>query len=604
MDCPQVNGLTHFSRRIAVKKFWLPALALSLGWIVSTPAFGQYPNTQNNFGPSSYPVQQQQSGGSMLQNLPQVPQQQYPQQYQQTSQYQQASPFQLAANQSQPAAGYGLPLQGGGEPVPAPAPTMSQPMQQNMGIAPQGQPAPTGLADCNDCQNMPAQQYRAPVDYGYRQSVAPNASGYTPNYFGGHAYAGSSQVFGTPLQTESTGGHFSGGLPSGAKAWYFGAGALIFQRIDNHNMPLSFGGADYNSNLITTHDARMGTTGGFEASVGRYFNCGKNAVEASYWGLYPSEQSVLRTGMPGDLRTRIPFQHVEMAGTPAAPAVPISVGDWFNQARAHELRRSSNYHNVEVNLLGFAAGGAARNFNMSTAGSLFKGSGHAGHGNDCGYCGGAGCGSCSASAAKFATGPCGLIAPTCGSRFNVSWLAGFRYFHFTDNLQYAASLDDTMVNRAADDLYYNVDTTNDLFGFQLGSRMDYCLGQRFNLYSNGKVGVYNNHSRMMTRLGTDMQIAYLNDPRMPANPNNGGLYNFDEMKDTIAFMGEIGSGVGVRLSPKWTGTVGYRAVYVSGVATAPDNVRETFANFNDIANYNTSSSLILHGMNVGAQYNF
>lgn len=597
-----------------MKKSWLPALALSLGWIVSTTAFGQYPNAQNNFGPSSYPVQQQ--AGSMLQNLPQVPQQQYQQQYQQPLQqagqypqgsaYQQARPYQLVATQNQQGAVYGSPAQGTLEQVPAPAPAMSQPMQQPMAAPQQTQQAPLPAADCNSCQTQPTQPYQAPVDYGYNQMVAPSASGYAPNYFGGNAYAGNSQVFGRPLQAGASGGHVASGLPSGAKAWYFGADALIFQRIDDHSMPLSFGGADYNTDLITTRDARMGTTGGVEATVGRYFNCGKNAIEASYWGLYPSEQSVLRTGMPGDLRTRIPFQHVEMATAPTMPVatMPYAVADWFNNARAHELRRSSNYHNVEVNLLGFAAGGAARNFNMSTAGSLFSGSGHAGRGSDCGYCGGAGCGSCSSSTAKCATGPCGLIAPTCGSRLNVSWLAGFRYFHFTDSLQYAASLNDTMVNRAADDLYYNVDTTNDLFGFQLGSRADYCLGRRVNLYGTGKAGVYNNHSRMLTRVGTDMQIAYLNDPRTPANPNNGGLYNFDEMKDTIAFMGEIGSGVGVRLSPKWTGTVGYRAIYVSGVATATDNVRETFANYNDIANYDTSSSLILHGLNVGALYNF
>src|SRR5690606_461888 len=147
--------------------------------------------------------------------------------------------------------------------------------------------------------------------------------------------------------------------------------------------------------------------------------------------------------------------HMELGGTPGAPGTPIMIGDWFNNARAHELRRSSNFHNVEVNLLGFAVGGAARNFNMSTAGSLFSGRGQ----SNCGACGGAGCGSCCAPA-KCTTGPCGLIAPTCGSCLNVSWLAGFRYFHFSDNLQYAASLDDTMVDRSEDDLYYNVDTTN------------------------------------------------------------------------------------------------------------------------------------------------
>ena len=184
------------------------------------------------------------------------------------------------------------------------------------------------------------------------------------------------------------------------------------------------------------------------------------------------------------------------------------------------------------------------------------------------------------------------------------WLGGFRYFHFSDNLTYAASLDDTMITRAADDLYYRADTTNDLFGFQFGSQANYCLGRRVNLYGAGKVGIYNNHSRLITSLGTDAQNATLNDTRMPANPGNGGDYDFDVSKNNLAFLSEIGTGLGVRLSPNWTSTVGYRAVIVSGVATSPDNLRSTFANYNDVVDYNTSSCLILHGLNVGAQYNF
>lgn len=184
------------------------------------------------------------------------------------------------------------------------------------------------------------------------------------------------------------------------------------------------------------------------------------------------------------------------------------------------------------------------------------------------------------------------------------WLGGFRYFHFADNLQYAASLDDSMVNGSPDDLYYNADLTNDLFGFQLGSQLNYCFGRRTNFYATSKVGVYNNHSRLLTRLGTDAQNATLNDTRTPANPGNGGDYDFDESKNNIAFLSEIGSGIGIRLSPKWTGTIGYRAVIVSGVATSPDNIRSTFANFNDVADYNTSGCLILHGLNAGALYNF
>ncbi len=29
---------------------------------------------------------------------------------------------------------------------------------------------------------------------------------------------------------------------------------------------------------------------GFEVFLGRYFNCGRNAITASYWGLFPEDE--------------------------------------------------------------------------------------------------------------------------------------------------------------------------------------------------------------------------------------------------------------------------------------------------------------------------
>lgn len=186
----------------------------------------------------------------------------------------------------------------------------------------------------------------------------------------------------------------------------------------------------------------------------------------------------------------------------------------------------------------------------------------------------------------------------------MTWLAGFRYFRFEDNLTYAASLNDAVINRSTDDLYYDVNTTNDLIGFQLGSRLDYCVTRRINLYGNAKVGIYGNHSTLYTRIATDFQNAMLNDTRTPANPNQGQAYSFNESKDDLAFLSELGTGFGVRFSPRWTGTVGYRAIIASGVATSPDNLRTSFANYSDVRNYDNYGTLILHGLSIGALYNF
>lgn len=617
-----------------MKKSWLTAVALALGSLTCTTTFGQYAYTQNNFGPSSYPVQQPPMQ-SVLQTLPQVPA---------------GNPYQLV-NAQDPTAIYSLPTNQGVLPAPAAQPSAAQPQA---GYPAAGAPAanypaanypaanypaanypagnypaanypaanypaanypaagyPAGDG-CQTCQ-APAVQYQQPINYGYQQAIAPSCTSCGPSpMMVGPSYAGGYGGHG--------GGKFSG-LPYGAKPWFFGAGALLFNRIDNHNVGLSFLDSDYGPNIISTRDARMPMSAGVEATVGRYFNCGRNAIQATYWGLYPSEQSVYRLAdMPGNYETRIPFTYMEM------PPTPLPVAGYYNDSttgfQAHQLTRSNTYHSFEVNLLGFAIGGAARNFNLSTAGTMFGGHG-GGHGSRhgrsaCGYCGGAGCGACGGAAygaacgdcntcgeePRYATGPCCLTAPSCGSRLNLTWLTGFRYFRFTDNFLYATSTDDAFINRSATDMYYEVNTTNDLFGWQLGSRADYCIGKRLNVYGTVKVGVYNNHAKFFSRLGTDTANAYLNDTRAPVNPNNGAEYVFNESKNDVAFLSELGAGLGYRISPKWTATAGYRVVAVSGVATAPDNVRATFANYDSIRDFDNRGSLVLHGLNIGGIYNY
>ena len=291
--------------------------------------------------------------------------------------------------------------------------------------------------------------------------------------------------------------------------------------------------------------------------------------------------------------------HIDM--DPMGAAGVYDVYDWYDGAEAHYLTRSSEFQNVEINLLGFGVGGAARNFNRATGGGVVGG-----HGAACGYCGGAGCGACGAGGAacgtacaptRFATGPCCYVAPACGSRLNLSWLAGFRYFRFEDNLQYAADFNGDGLTRAIDDLYYDVNTTNDLAGFQWGGRADYCLGRRVNLFANGKVGVYNNRSTLFSRIGTETLAAY--EANMPTMP-----YVVDVTDNRVAFLSELGTGFGVCLTPKWTATVGYSAIIASGVATAPGNIRERGHFLRDQQHIDNTDVLFLHGLNLGANYNF
>lgn len=677
-----------------MKKFWLHSLALALGLVGSTTALGQYPGAYNPLGASAYPVSAPQQ--PMIHSLPQVPNsyhsqpaQSYAQPAYNQSAYGQSAygqptygqpafstqpqaqanqlqqPFQLVAtqdpsaiyNQSVPAEqiapgavinpSQNLPMPasatGGHASVPTNnynsvmAPTVTQGAVNHGGIvgqtyAPTYSPAPAA-AGCQSCQTGGTIVGGPVVDsYG----AAPIAAGPISSGFGQVGYG--SGGFCGPAPAPAVGGF-------GPSPWFFGGGVLLFNRIDHSNKNLSFFDSAYTADTLSTHDARMGVMPGFEVFGGRYFNCGRNAIQVGYFGIF-SDDEVSENARPtgGDYRSRNRFNYLDILNPTqtAAHGAPTSgVYDWYDDAFTHRLERSSEFHSIEVNLLGFAIGGAARPFGVPfVGGSMFGGlRGHnggcfGGGGCGAGACGGGcgistGCGSCGGClqgggclarhrGAGCGGGGCGLggcgggcgglggfgLTPGCGSRCNVGWLMGFRFFRFEDNLTYAASLNDSVISRAADDLYYDVNTTNDLFGFQLGSRLNYLLGKRANLWASCKGGIYGNHSTLYTRVATEFQNAYLNDTRTPANPNNGQAYVFNESKDTVAFLGEIGTGIGLRVSCRWTANFGYRAIFASGVATSVDNYRESFANYAAVRNYDPYGSLVIHGFDIGAAYNF
>ena len=599
-----------------MKNLWFRGLAWTLG-LLGGSAFGQFPTGQfptnyNNFGPSSYPMPSQVA----LQNLPQVPATFAAPAPQNSQTFQPVGQYQLVGMQQSE---NGAVRHDQAPPAPAPAANTMP------GLAPHiQQPVPpqtNATSDCQSCaphatpgyQSAPALGYQAPPAAGYASappaaySMAPNAAACGPAPITG-AYMVGGQAAANRWQPSRP--NLFSGMPSQSRNWFGSAGVLLINRVDDKIRPLSFEDASYAPDILTTRDARFGTAGGFEATLGRYFNCGRNAIQATYWGIFPDDELALRSRTtPGDYRSRIPFTYMLMPGTPAAPATPYGVYDWFENAYSHSLQRSAEYHNVEVNLLGFAMGGAARCFSLPANRSMFKRTGGAACGDGSSSCtslgGCASSGSCGpCSSGKFGTGPCSLSAPTCGSRLNVTWLAGFRYFHFSDNLLYAASLDDSVINRSPDDLYYQVDTTNDLYGFQLGSRINYCLGQRINVFGSAKVGIYNNRSNLYTRIGTDFQTAYLNDTRTPVNPNNGANYQFDVNDNQVAFLSEMNTGMAFRVSNAWSATCGYRAVIASGVATATDNLQNSFANYTDVQRIDNYGLLILHGLNIGGVFNY
>jgi len=285
--------------------------------------------------------------------------------------------------------------------------------------------------------------------------------------------------------------------------------------------------------------------GGFEIGAGCCFGCNCNTgYEVVYWGLYPasSEQTA-----EGGLDSLIDFGDIDYDG-----------GDGnaiFNTAAAHRLRFDYDLHNVEVNLLGNYGGplGCGR----------------------VGYCG---------------TG--------CGERWGFGWLAGFRYINYTEDWLFSADLDDTTFDNEADQLNYEVDLQNNMFGFQLGLGLDYCITPKFQAYVIGKAGIFGNAIDMQQRIyGTG------GDATLNTGPFAGEVYDTDADDFNLSMCSQIDLGGRYAINQNWSLDLGWRVLALAGVAIAEDNVAQgNLQNVDGTSDIQTSSSVILHGGYAGLTY--
>ncbi len=325
---------------------------------------------------------------------------------------------------------------------------------------------------------------------------------------------------------------------------WFASGSGLFMTRDNENPYLfSYDDANEAIQLTNARDANFNWAGGGLVSFGRYFNCGCNALEAVYWGLFPESNSTVTTAadVTGNLNGILNFDQLDYNGATADTFV--------NNAQSHAVFRDSEVHNVELNLLSF--------------------------GRSC------------------APGSCG------SGRLSHHWLAGARFFKFRDDLSFAADTVDQQFTGAAEELYYDVDIDNNLVGFQLGGLARYAFTGRLRLDLGLKVGVYGNHISHRSRIGGAAGVATINN-----GPNNGAEFLVDNSKDDVAMLSEALLGLNYCLSDRWSVIGGYRAVAITGVALPTNQIFPDVRGLQDVQIVDSNGSLILHGGYLGVAYNF
>jgi opacity protein-like surface antigen len=174
------------------------------------------------------------------------------------------------------------------------------------------------------------------------------------------------------------------------------------------------------------------------------------------------------------------------------------------------------------------------------------------------------------------------------AEFNVRWnpccrvsmLAGFRWIELRENLDGAFA-------PATLDTFWNTDTKNNLYGFQIGADGKIWDCGCFSLDGLLKAGVFGNHAEQTSSAGTV--------------DNLQGV--FSASTTHTAFLGEVGLQCKYQVTCNLTLRAGYEAIWLQGVALAPAQIQESNVTTGEFG-INSNSGVFYHGATAGFEYSF
>lgn len=552
------------------------ALAFAIAFAFAQSAVAQYPSPNYQYPNSGQRYSLPNQGQSA----------QYGYQYPSTS---------VAASQNninpvgyQPAGNYGFnaqeELQNPGANLPLnptpPQPMQTQPMQGPAPFQPQPEmnhygPTPAAQGHYHDhvhtgdnCPTCNSGMHSAPVTSNWPGTPCV-ACGSSPCMCGGQG-GGFAGGFGNGFARNAFGGNYfagpqvgigAGGLRNGG--WFGGAGVLFFQRDYESDVPLSYMPAMPREDVLTSNSADLQSMVGVEASIGRCMNNGW-AWQLTYWNIFQDSAMASASGMP-DTRLR-DLQYISY--TPAGYAGD-TVYNWFNNAADHRVRRENEFHNIEL--------------------SFFRGGLNSGIGTGLAYGGGCGSPACG-------SGSCGCGAPAANC-WDFNWMVGPRFFKFDEFFQYAASVPGGFTYMEPREIFYDVETENNLIGVQLGGTANRSFGRCWSLFAGTKFGIYNNRIQHYSRIYGPSGDAMVN-----TGSYNGSAFSVRSTKDDLAVLGEMNVGVRYQFSKCWRATIGYRAMAATGIALAPDQMTKSLEYLPAVQRIDSDGSLLLHGGFAGLEF--
>jgi hypothetical protein len=203
----------------------------------------------------------------------------------------------------------------------------------------------------------------------------------------------------------------------------------------------------------------------------------------------------------------------------------------------------------------------------------------------CGGCGGCGCDS--------GSGGCGGC-DSCVAPYSVTGFCGVRYFRIDDDFVFGSTFTeyDGANWGANDNLNYRVNVDDQLVGFQLGANMNYCVACRWNVFCDTCFGIYDNIIDVSQSVYGSGTVRFA---------NSGNDATIGGSTDAVAFLGELRVGGAYDVTCNWRLVAAYRAVAATGLALSTDQIPENFADETTAIHINTDGSMIVHGIQLGAE---
>jgi hypothetical protein len=332
---------------------------------------------------------------------------------------------------------------------------------------------------------------------------------------------------------------------------------------------------------LSTDAVAPGTTPGFEGEIGRYLGDGRYAVGVSYMLWNPESERVGVAGAAGSIIPYFPGYRdisINVLGNGEATVYDYITGAGPG-AGATEVRmyRDLFVQGIEANLYCFGLMGSRRVSypNCNSAGCL-------------------GIADCLCSDCYGYGGAAGPLTRPDSGRIRVTSSHGFRWFQLKDRIDFDYNIDGQPGFQEGD-IYECYHVENDLLGYQFGSQLNYCINSCWSMNVGGKFGMYGNNARMSHMLSSTTAAF---------RTGTSDLINTSDNDTSLATLGELDLGLGRRIGCAWTLRGGYRLMGVTGVATAPGSIIDSYATTMSSRAVCANDSLVLHGAYLGLDYNW